>query len=98
MIDALHTAMWLYQLEGERECRRFLENTGLLNDADFSSLVEAAIKAIPRGREYERGQIVGFLVEEAETLENMRVSLFPHIEALREVLPEVAEQSSFLNG
>jgi len=94
MVDALHTAMWIYQLEGERECRRFLENTALLNDSDFSALVEAAIKAIPRGRKYQHGQIVGFLVEEAETLENMRVSLFPDIEAPVEGTDDDAEQGS----
>ena len=36
MVDALHTAMWIYQLEGERECRRFLENTALLNSCPLN--------------------------------------------------------------
>ena len=79
MIDALHTAMWLYDLEGERSCRQFLQGAGLIADADFRTLVYAAINAIPRGRTYQRGEITGFRVPEAQTLENMRVSLFPDI-------------------
>ena len=80
MIDALHTAMWLYETEGDQSCRRFLQGAGLITDSDFNSLVRAAINAIPRSRKYSRGEIVGFNVPEAETLENMRLSLFPDIE------------------
>ena len=79
MIDALHTAMWLYDLEGERSCRQFLQGTGLIADSDFQTLLRAAANAIPRGRTYQRGEITGFRVPEAQTLENMRVSLFPDI-------------------
>ena len=79
-VDALHTAMWLYETEGERRCRQFLEGTGLITDSDFQTLFQAALNAIPRTRKYSRGQITGFNVPEAETLENMRLSLFPNIE------------------
>ena len=79
-VDALHTAMWLYDTEGERRCRQFLEGTGLIADSDFQTLFQAALNAIPRTRKYTRGQITGFNVPEAETLENMRLSLFPDIE------------------
>ena len=80
LIDALHTAMWVYDLEGDQACRQFLSGTGLISDSDFNSLVRAAINAIPRGRKYSRGEVVGFNVPEAQTLENMRLSLFPDIE------------------
>ena len=79
-VDALHTAMWLYDTEGERRCRQFLQGTGLITDPDFQTLFQAALNAIPRIRKYTRGQISGFHVPEAETLENMRVSLFPNVE------------------
>ena len=58
----------------------FPAGAGLITDSDFNSLVRAAINAIPRSRKYSRGEIVGFNVSEAETLENMRLSLFPDIE------------------
>ena len=80
LIDALHTAMWVYDLEGDQACRQFLSGTGLISDSDFNSLVRAAINAIPRSRKYSRGEVVGFNVPEAQTLENMRLSLFPDIE------------------
>ena len=95
MIDALHTAMWLYDLEGERSCRQFLQGAGLIEDADFRTLVRAAINAIPRGRTYQHGEITGFRVPEAQTLENMRVSLFPDIEVDEKVDVDVgAEQAT----
>ena len=80
MVDALHTAMWLYDMEGDQRCRQFLQGAGLIADSDFNTLVRAAVNAIPRGRRYSRGEVVGFNVPEAETLENMRISLFSDIE------------------
>ena len=80
MVDALHTAMWLYDMEGDQRCRQFLQGAGLISDSDFNTLVRAAVNAIPRGRRYSRGEVIGFNVPEAETLENMRVSLFSDIE------------------
>ena len=90
MVDALHTAMWLYDMEGDQRCRQFLQGTGLITDSDFNSLIRAAVKAIPRSRKYSRGEIVGFNVPEAQTLENMRISLFPDIE-IKETLGVDAE-------
>ena len=84
-VDALHTAMWLYDTEGERRCRQFLQGTGLIADSDFQTLFQAALNAIPRTRKYTRGQITGFHVPEAETLENMRLSLFPNIEFIEKL-------------
>lgn len=95
LVDGLHTALWLYEIEGDRECRRFLESTGYLRDRDFQALVEAVVKGIPRTRKYERGQAVGFLIPEAGTLEQMRVTFFPDIEPPREPLEAGAEQGRF---
>jgi hypothetical protein len=93
LVDGLHTALWLYETEGDRECRHFLEQTGYLRDRDFQSLVQAALYAIPRTRRYERAQVVGFLVPEAEVLERMRVTFFPDIEPPQETQVEVGEQA-----
>ncbi len=79
LIDGLHTAMWLYLEEGDRACRRFLEQAGYLKDPDFRALVEAAIRSIPRARRYERGRPAGFLLPEAEALERMRLTFFPDV-------------------
>ena len=94
LIDALHTAMWVYDLEGDQACRQFLSGTGLMSDSDFNSLVRAAINAIPRSRKYSRAEVVGFNVPEAQTLENMRLSLFPDIEISENLDTDVgAEQA-----
>ncbi len=94
-VDALHTAMWLYDLEGDRSCRQFLQGAGLIADADFHTLVRAAVNAIPRGRTYSRGEVTGFRVPEAQTLENMRLSLFPDIDITEKLDTDVgAEQAT----
>ena len=99
MIDALHTAMWLYDLEGERSCRQFLQGAGLIADSDFQTLVRAAINAFPRTRTYTRGEVTGFRVPESQTLENMRVSLFPDIEVDEKLDTDVgAEQATMDMG
>lgn len=92
LIDGLHTALWLYREEGEQACRRFLEQTGYLQDRDFLALVQAAARSIPRTRRYERGQPVGFLLPEAEALEGLRISFFPEVEVPPEPLDAGAEQ------
>ena len=98
-VDALHTAMWIYETEGERRCRQFLEGTGLIADSDFQTLFQAALNAIPRTRKYTRGQITGFNVPEAETLENMRLSLFPNIEFIEKLDTDAgAEQAALELG
>ena len=97
LIDALHTAMWLYELEGDQGCRRFLQGTGLMTDSDFNSLLRAAINAIPRSRKHSRGEIVGFNVPEAETLENMRISLFPNIEVNEQLDPDIGAEQALMN-
>ena len=97
LIDALHTAMWLYDTEGDQRCRRFLQGAGLITDSDFNSLVRAAINAIPRSRKYSRGEIVGFNVPEAEILENMRLSLFPDIEISEKLDVDVGAEQAVMD-
>ena len=97
LIDALHTAMWLYDLEGDQACRQFLSGTGLMSDFDFNSLVRAAINAIPRSRKYSRGEVVGFNVPEAQTLENMRLSLFPDIKVIEELDTDAGAEQAVMD-
>ena len=97
MVDALHTAMWLYDLEGDQRCRQFLQGAGLISDQDFNSLVRAAVNAIPRSRKYSRGEIVGFNVPEAQTLENMRISLFPDIEVDEKLDTDVGAEQAVMD-
>ena len=96
-VDALHTAMWLYDMEGDRRCSQFLQDTGLITDSDFQTLFQAALNAIPRTRKYSRGQVIGFHIPEAETLEKMRLSLFPDIELTEKVDTDASAEQSVLD-
>ena len=96
-VDALHTAMWLYDVEGDRRCSQFLQDTGLITDSDFQTLFQAALNAIPRTRKYSRGQVIGFRIPEAETLEKMRLSLFPDIELTEKVDTDASAEQSVLD-
>ena len=70
-IDAVHTAMLLYQEDGAQACQQFLREAELLNDSTFKALVQALINAIPRTK--QKGE---FVRPEAATLEKMRLSFF----------------------
>jgi hypothetical protein len=70
-IDAVHTAMLLYQEDGAQACQQLLREAGLLNDSTFKALVQALVNAIPRTK--QKGKYVR---PEAETLEAMRLAFF----------------------
>jgi adenine-specific DNA methylase len=74
-LDALHTAMLVYQEDGAPACRRFLDRAGLSAHPTFRALLQAAMIAIPRTR--EKGK---FVRPEAELLENLRLAFFSDIE------------------
>ena len=95
LVDGMHTALYIYEIDGHRECGRFLEATGFLRGKDFRMLIEALLHAIPRQRVYQRGTPAGFQVVEANTLENMRVSFFPDIEPPAELRTEVVDKPTF---
>ena len=75
-IDAVHTAMLLYQEDGGPACKQLLSEAGLLNDSTFKALVQALLNAIPRTK--QKGQ---FVCPEAETLEAMRLAFFDDLTA-----------------
>jgi putative DNA methylase len=49
-IDAVHTAMMIYQEDGSRACDVFLQKSGLKRDSTFKALLQALLNAIPRNR------------------------------------------------
>jgi putative DNA methylase len=76
LIDAVHTAMMVYDEDGSGACDVFLRNTGLKNDGAFKACLQALINAIPRSR--VKGK---FVRPEAEMLENMRLAFFDDLQA-----------------
>lgn len=77
LLDAMHTAMLVYEEDGSRACREFLERTGLLKAPSFKLLLQALLRVIPR----TRGKDGAFLRPEAKTLDDLRLAFFDDVEA-----------------
>lgn len=70
-IDALHTAMLIYQEDGAGACDVFLQNRGLKRDTTFMAGLQTLINAIPRTK------ITGkFARPEADVLDRMRLAFY----------------------
>ena len=74
LIDAIHTAMLVYEEDGSKACEAFLKQTGLRNDAQFKAGLQAMVNAVPRAK--EKGK---FKRPEAETLEALCHAFFEDI-------------------
>lgn len=70
-IDALHTAMLVYDEDGPGACDVFLLRTGLKRDATFKAVLQTLLNAIPRTQ--VKGQ---FVRPEAAVLDNMRLAFY----------------------
>jgi adenine-specific DNA methylase len=71
LIDALHTAMLIYEEDGAGACDVFLQNRGLKRDTTFKAGLQALINAIPRTK--VKGK---FVRPEAAVLDNMRLAFY----------------------
>ncbi|RJR43508.1 MAG: DUF1156 domain-containing protein [Desulfobacteraceae bacterium] len=74
LIDALHTAMLVYEEDGSKACEVFLKRAGLLNDTRFTAVLQAMVNAVPRTR--EKGK---FKRPEAATLEALCMAFYEGI-------------------
>lgn len=95
LIDALHTAMMIYDEEGSKACQVFVDRQGLRNDGRIKALVEALMNAIPTTRD-KKGL---FLRPEMTTLEAMRLLFWPDLPAPKEEEPpKMPEKQLLLAG
>ena len=83
LIDALHTAMMIYDEEGSKACQVFVDRQGLRNDSRIKALVQAMMQAIPTTRDKD-GK---FLRPEMTTLDAMRALLWEDLPAPKEEAP-----------
>jgi adenine-specific DNA methylase len=81
-IDAVHTAMLLYQEDGAPACQNFLRQRGFLTDNTIKACIQALINAVPRTK--QKGK---FVRKEAEILEAMRLAFFDDLQAPPESEP-----------
>jgi len=95
LIDALHTAMLVYDEEGSRACQVFVDRQGLRNDSRLKALVQATMRAIPT----TRGKDGKFLRPEMTTLDAMRVLLWEDLPAPKEEEPpKIDTQGAFFDA
>lgn len=90
-IDAVHTAMMLYDEDGSKACETFLKKTGLMTDGTFKACIQALLNAIPRTKLKDK-----FVRPEAHTLDKMRLAFFDDltVPVEEDVIP-VPVQSEF---
>jgi hypothetical protein len=90
-LDAVHTAMLVYEEDGAPACGRFLNASGLRGDDTFKACLLALLNAIPRTK--AKGKL---LRKEAELLEALRLAFFEDLEPpVEEEAPQDAVQVSF---
>jgi putative DNA methylase len=83
LIDALHTAMMIYDEEGSKACQVFVDRQGVRNDGRIKALVQAMMEAIPR----TRGKDGKFVRPEMTTLDAMRALLWEDLPTPKEEEP-----------
>jgi adenine-specific DNA methylase len=83
LIDALHTAMMIYDEEGSKACQVFIDRQGLRNDSRIKALVQATMEAIPK----TRGKDGNFLRAEMTTLDALRALFWDDLPAPKEEEP-----------
>ncbi len=83
LIDALHTAMMVYEEEGSKACQVFMDRAGLRTDSRLKALVQACMEAIPT----TRGKDGEFLRPEMAALEAMRLLFWSDLPAPKEEEP-----------
>lgn len=70
-LDAVHTAMLVYEADGSSACEQFLDRSGLRHNSTFKSCLQAMVNAIPRRK--LKGKLS---IEEAEVLDNLCTAFF----------------------
>lgn len=91
VIDAVHTAMMVYDEDGAKACGAFLKKHELRNDTRLKACIEAMMKAIPTTRD-KKG---GFVRPEMETLEALRLAFFDDLPPPKEEeVPKVETQGT----
>lgn len=71
LIDALHTAMLIYEEDGAGACDVFLQNRNLKRDSAFRAGLQTLINAIPRAKVKNK-----FVRPEADVLDRMRLAFY----------------------
>ena len=74
-VDAVHTALYITDLDGLGAAKHWLDQRGLTNNSRFTACLQALVRAIPRTK--TRGE---WNLPEAELLDDLVTTYFPDIE------------------
>ena len=94
LIDALHTAMMVYEEDGSKACQVFIDRHGLRNDSRIKALALAMMQAIPT----TRGKDGKFLRPEMTTLDALRLLVWDDLPAPPEEVVPVIDKAPTLKG
>jgi adenine-specific DNA methylase len=94
LIDALHTAMMIYDEEGSKACQVFVDRQGLRTDSRTKALVQAMMEAIPTTRD-KQGR---FLRPEMTTLDALRLLFWDDLPSPREEGPPKIDPQTVFAG
>lgn len=94
LIDALHTALLVYDEDGSRACQVFVDRQGLRGDSRLKALVQAVMEAIPT----TRGKDGKFLRPEMATLDALRLLFWDDLPAPKEEEPPKLDPQAMLFG
>jgi len=94
LIDALHTAMMIYDEEGSKACQVFVDRQGLRTDSRVKALVQATMEAIPTTRD-KHGK---FIRPEMTTLDALRMLFWDDLPAPKEEEPPKLDPQMKLAG
>jgi len=94
LIDAVHTAMMVYEEEGSKACQVFVDRRGLRTDSRTKALVQAMMEAIPTTRD-KQGK---FLRPEMATLDALRLLFWDDLPAPKEEEPPKIDRQGLLAG
>ena len=74
-VDAVHTALYIADLDGLGAAKHWLDQRGLTNDSRFTACLQALVRAIPRTKTKGEWNLI-----EAELLDDLVTTYFPDIE------------------
>ena len=74
-VDAVHTALYITDLDGLGAAKHWLDQRGLTNNSRFTACLQALVRAIPRTKTKGEWNLI-----EAELLDDLVTTYFPDIE------------------
>lgn len=90
-IDAVHTAIYIADIDGLAAAKAFLDRTGLASDGRFLAALQGLVNAVPMTKIKGKWVLV-----EAGTLDRLCAAYFPHIVVPHEPEPDVFMQETLL--